>query len=411
MEVYKVGGCIRDYLLGQIPKDIDYIVVGSNEEEMIQLGFKKVGADFPVFLCKNTNQEYALARKEKKINKGYNGFISDTKAVSLEDDLVRRDLTINSMAISNKVEINKDFIIDPFGGISDLENRILRPVSSSFKDDPLRILRVARQRAQLSIFGKWTLDASIFDYAKELREELSFLTKERVHKELEKLFLDAIHPSIFFNTLRELNVLDVLFPQIYRMIGLEHNNMYHLEGDVYNHTMMAIDLATTVDSRFATLFHDIGKYSSFKLQGNFHQHTNEKLVNTELEDIFLKLSCTTKQKSLIKFVSINHHRFHKLYEKNLKESKIVDLLSLIREKEFLLNVLDSVEADNNGRISIDVFKENNLHKSQIVELWSIIRNYKLSFDITNLKGEEIKMRVREKKISLIKIKFQEQERC
>jgi tRNA nucleotidyltransferase (CCA-adding enzyme) len=188
MEVYKVGGCIRDYLLKKIPKDIDYVVVGSNEEEMVQLGFKKVGADFPVFLCTNTNEEYALARKEKKINKGYNGFISDTKAVSLEDDLLRRDLTINSMAISNKVEINKDFIIDPFGGISDLENRILRPVSSGFKDDPLRILRVARQRAQLSIFGRWTLDSSIFEYAKELREELSSLTRERVHKELEKLF-------------------------------------------------------------------------------------------------------------------------------------------------------------------------------------------------------------------------------
>ncbi len=202
-QVFLVGGAVRDVLLGIDPKDKDYVVVGMTEEQMLQLGFEQVGKDFPVFLHPHTKEEYALARKERKTSSGYNGFAVETKDVTLEEDLFRRDLTINAMAISRNGEI-----IDPYDGKSDLANGILRHVSNHFCEDPVRILRIARFSARYNF--------DIADTTKDLMSamiengEFDSLTAERVWKEFEKA-LSEKHLHRFFDALESINALEKVF--------------------------------------------------------------------------------------------------------------------------------------------------------------------------------------------------------
>ncbi|MED7788179.1 CCA tRNA nucleotidyltransferase [Francisella sp. 19X1-34] len=227
MKVYLVGGAVRDKLLGLPYKDKDWVVVGATEEQMLSRGYTKITASFPVFLDPKTKEEYALARAEKKVSKGYHGFeTSFSKYTTLEDDLKRRDLTINSMAIDTD-----NNIIDPFDGQQDIKDRVLRHTSEAFIEDPLRVIRLARFKAQLSAF-----DFSIALETKELvkklvrTDELSFLTKERLHIE----FIKALtNPKIFFETLNELDVLTKVFPTIKKLLSLIPNSVFL---DNYNYT-------------------------------------------------------------------------------------------------------------------------------------------------------------------------------
>lgn len=212
MKIYKVGGYVRDMALGLNPKDCDYVVVGSNEAEMLALNYEKVGADFPVFLHPETRDEYALARIERKTGSGYNGFSVCVDGVTLEQDLFRRDLTINAMAIDDN-----GFVIDPFGGMDDLVKQTLRHISEHFAEDPVRILRVARFSARYN-----------FDVAPETQKmmkemvkngEFDSLTQERVWKEFEKVFLEP-HLLNFFNVLKEINALE-------RLIGFNNNTDFN----------------------------------------------------------------------------------------------------------------------------------------------------------------------------------------
>lgn len=200
MNIYKVGGCVRDYLLGQEPKDIDYVVTNSSEKEMINLGYSQVGKDFPVFLNPENGFEYALARKERKTGNGYNGFSVDTENVSLEDDLYRRDLTINAMALDEN-----NNIIDPFNGQKDLKNKILKHVSTHFAEDPLRILRVARFSARYD----FSIHSDTINLMKKMvnNGEINHLVPERVWKEFEKV-LNERYIINFFNNLEQINALD-----------------------------------------------------------------------------------------------------------------------------------------------------------------------------------------------------------
>lgn len=216
MEKFVVGGAVRDYHMGLRPKDVDYVVVGSTPEEMLAAGFEQVGADFPVFLDKDGN-EYALARTERKTGRGYMGFETNhDTSVTLEDDLMRRDLTINAMA--HKVDgCDADgncsmTLVDPFGGLEDLQNKVLRHVSPAFADDPVRVLRLARFHAR---FGpEWVVSESTKEFCRDMATsgELEHLTRERVLKELEKA-LSEPYPSLFFQTLREVWALDVVLPE------------------------------------------------------------------------------------------------------------------------------------------------------------------------------------------------------
>ena len=209
MNIYRVGGCVRDRLLGIPQVDIDWVVTGATVEAMTSLGYKPIGKDFPVFLHPETRQEYALARRERKTAPGYRGFEFTTDAdITIEQDLLRRDLTINAMAENERGEL-----IDPYGGQADLEARILRHVSSAFSEDPVRVLRVARFAARFHHLG-FSVAAETADLIRQMGEsgELDALVAERVWSEMSRA-LNEPNPEVFFQTLRDCDVLGILFPE------------------------------------------------------------------------------------------------------------------------------------------------------------------------------------------------------
>lgn len=216
MKTYLVGGCVRDRLMGHAPKDIDYVVVGATPEEMLAKGFKQVGADFPVFLSPG-GEEFALARTERKSGRGYNGFVTDhSPNITVEEDLARRDLTINAMAVGPIEGLRaweSPALVDPFNGREDLKNKVLRHVSEAFADDPVRVLRLARFHARYG--SEWTVAPETMEFCREMVKngELAFLTKERVLKEMEKALSES-EPHLFFETLRECGALEVVFPEV-----------------------------------------------------------------------------------------------------------------------------------------------------------------------------------------------------
>ncbi|MDU6387488.1 MULTISPECIES: multifunctional CCA addition/repair protein [unclassified Pantoea] len=259
MKTYLVGGAVRDALLKLPVKDRDWVVVGATPEAMLAQGFQQVGRDFPVFLHPQSREEYALARTERKSGNGYTGFVTwSAPDVTLEQDLQRRDLTINAIAQRENGEL-----IDPFHGERDLQARLLRHVSDAFNEDPLRVLRVARFAARFA-----HLNFRIADETQALMRqmaasgELSHLTAERVWKETEKA-LTSRNPQVYFQTLRDCGALEVLFPELDRLFGIPAPAKWHPEIDTGVHTLMTLTLAASlsdeIDVRFATLFHDVGK--------------------------------------------------------------------------------------------------------------------------------------------------------
>jgi len=259
VKTYLVGGAVRDALLKLPVKDRDWVVVGATPEAMLAQGFQQVGRDFPVFLHPQSREEYALARTERKSGNGYTGFVTwSAPDVTLEQDLQRRDLTINAIAQRENGEL-----IDPFHGERDLQARLLRHVSDAFNEDPLRVLRVARFAARFA-----HLNFRIADETQALMRqmaasgELSHLTAERVWKETEKA-LTSRNPQVYFQTLRDCGALEVLFPELDRLFGIPAPAKWHPEIDTGVHTLMTLTMAASlsdeVDMRFATLFHDVGK--------------------------------------------------------------------------------------------------------------------------------------------------------
>lgn len=254
-KLYLVGGAVRDELMGICPQDKDYCVTGLSKED-IKKSFpeaKIVGKDFPVYIIDGC--EVALARREYKIANGYKGFeVKTSKEINIVEDLKRRDITINAIA----KDVLTEEIIDPFGGIQDIKNKIIRSVSSAFKEDPLRVYRVARFAAKLD----FAVEKDTIYMMKSLKNEMKYITSERVYEELKKA-LQTDKPSIFFNILKQADVLDVHFKEIYDLIGVVQPQKYHPEGDVYAHTMIVLDSVSKntpdVSVRFAALVHDLGK--------------------------------------------------------------------------------------------------------------------------------------------------------
>ncbi|CAN8142326.1 fused CCA tRNA nucleotidyltransferase/phosphohydrolase [uncultured Thiomicrorhabdus sp.] len=259
MQIYLVGGAVRDALLDIAVYDRDWVVVGATPQQMLDDGYQQVGKDFPVFLHPDSKEEYALARTERKQGSGYHGFeVFAEPSVTLEDDLIRRDLTINAMA-----QAEDGTIIDPYGGQQDLQNRVLRHVSDAFSEDPLRVLRVARFAAKLAPFG-FTLaqETKILMAQMVASGELAELTPERVWQEVVKV-LNSAEPSRFFEVLDEVGATEVLFPELHALHGVEQPEKHHPEGDVWVHTMLVLQQATKLSDdlavRFAALVHDLGK--------------------------------------------------------------------------------------------------------------------------------------------------------
>ncbi|MEN1728410.1 MAG: multifunctional CCA addition/repair protein, partial [Pseudomonadota bacterium] len=257
MEVYQVGGSVRDQLLGLESPDRDFVVVGSSPDAMLERGFKPVGRDFPVFLHPYSKDEYALARTERKSGHGYRGFhFHAGPEVTLEEDLMRRDLTVNAMALDADGQL-----IDPFDGRLDLVNRRLRHVSDAFVEDPLRVLRLARFATR---FSEFHIAPATLACCRTMVEsgELDHLVPERIWQETRRALMhDA--PSRFFDILREVGALAVVFPEIDALFGVPQTAQYHPEIDSGRHTLMVLDRSAELDAslavRYASLVHDLGK--------------------------------------------------------------------------------------------------------------------------------------------------------
>lgn len=283
---YLVGGAVRDAILKQSIKDEDYCVTGLTSEKFMKLfpNAHKRGKSFEVFDLEN--KEFALARKETKVGKGHKEFkIETNEDITIEEDLKRRDITINSIAQN---VITKE-IIDPFGGQEDLENGIIRATSEKFSEDPLRVYRVARIASIL----KFKVSPKTINMMRSLRDELNTLSKERVFVEFRKA-LASDKPSIFFNVLKDADVLDVHFKQVYDLIGAIQPIKYHPEGDSYNHTMLTLDNSAKITSdvkiRFCTLVHDLGKGQTPK-EMYPHHYNHEQRGVAPLKELCKTLGC------------------------------------------------------------------------------------------------------------------------
>lgn len=349
MKIYLVGGAVRDKLLGLTPHERDWVVVGATPQQMLEQGFKQVGRDFPVFLHSDTHEEYALARTERKTAPGYKGFAFHADSdVTLEQDLLRRDLTINAIA-----EDEQGNVIDPYHGAKDIEQRILRHVSPAFSEDPVRILRVARFAARFAYLG--------FQVAPETLElmqsmvasgEVDALVAERVWKELDTA-LATQSPQQFFITLRQCTALDTLFPEIARLFGVPQPEKHHPEIDTGVHTLMVLEqcarLTPDTITRFAALTHDLGKGVTPREEWPKHLNHEENsvpLINAMCD----RYRIPNNYRELAIHVARFHLHCHRALELRantlLKLFKDVDAL---RRADRFRQFLTACEADARGR--------------------------------------------------------------
>ena len=349
MQIYLVGGAVRDRLLGLEVKDRDYVVVGTTPEQMVAQGYKPVGADFPVFLHPQTKEEYALARTERKSGRGYKGFTVYTAPdVTLEDDLRRRDLTINAMA-----ESQDGTLIDPFGGADDLRNGILRHVSPAFAEDPVRVLRVARFAARYAGRGFQVADTTLALMRKMVESgEVDHLVAERVWAETEGALAEQA-PQRFFETLRECGALARVFPEIEVLFGVPQPPKYHPEVDTGLHTMMVLAQATRLSAdtrvRFAALVHDLGKGKTPEAEWPKHRGHEERGVEL-VNKLCQRLRVPNDYRELAVIVARYHLRCHRASE--LRAATILSTLEAIdafRRPERVEPFLLACEADMRGR--------------------------------------------------------------
>lgn len=368
--IYAVGGFVRDYILGIKSADIDYVAVGYKPEDFNHL--QKVGTDFPVFLT-GENDELALARTEQTTGAGYKDFSWETDKVTLEEDLSRRDLTINAMAVH---ETGVDGftpsvdVIDPFNGQGDIQKRTLRHVSDAFKDDPVRVLRLARLRAKLPGFWRIAAETKVLVYS--MRDQLGALTKERVWKEVYRA-MDK-NPHIFFETLFELGVLDVIFPEIYELTTLKEGSKWHMEASVFTHTMSMLEVAEesnfSITTKLAALYHDIAKPHCYRTFGNGAGHEDVDLVAPRI-----KLAMPVSMRKDVILLVANHIKIAKLEE--IKLSKQVKLLESYRRggEKLLEKQIQLLMLDDNCRETIGDERLPQKYFSRILEKFRAIQGY------------------------------------
>jgi tRNA nucleotidyltransferase (CCA-adding enzyme) len=353
MEVYLVGGAVRDEQLGLPVKERDWCVVGATPDVLLSKGYRQVGKDFPVFLHPETNEEYALARTERKTAAGYHGFKFDASPdVTLEQDLSRRDLTVNAMARDRDGDL-----IDPFNGSADLEDRVLRHVSVAFSEDPVRILRTAKFRARFDSLG-FELAAETLDLMKAMVSagEADALRPERVWQETEAALAGA-DPQVYFKVLRDCGALAVVFPEVDAMFGVPQPPEWHPEIDSGLHTMMVLEqaaqLSEEVEVRFAALVHDLGKASTPKSElprHHGHEARSVKLVHRLSDRLRVPRAC----RELGALVAEYHAHCHRAFE--LKPStilKVLHKLDAFRRPGRFENFLLACEADARGRTGFE----------------------------------------------------------
>ncbi len=349
MRVYLVGGAVRDRLLGLPVHERDWVVVGATPEELLRLGYEPVGREFPVFLHPVTHEEHALARLERKVGPGYRGFTTQfAPSVTLEEDLKRRDLTINAMA-----QDESEAIIDPHGGQRDLEARVLRHVSEAFVEDPVRILRVARFAARYASLGFRVADETL-DLMRRMTQEgeARTLVPERVWAETERA-LGESRPEVYFETLRACGALAVIFPEIDALFGVPQPPRWHPEIDTGVHVMLALryaaDHAAPSTVRFAVLTHDLGKAATPKAGWPSHPGHEEFGVPL-IEDLCERLRIPNAHRELAVLGARHHTLVHRALE--LKPATVLKLLEncdALRRPERFGELLFTCEADARGR--------------------------------------------------------------
>lgn len=353
MDIYLVGGAVRDAQLGITVKDQDWVVVGATPEKMTSQGYQAVGQDFPVFLHPKTKQEYALARTERKAGKGYKGFTCySAPDVTLEQDLLRRDLTINAIAQAPNGDL-----IDPFNGLNDLNNKVLRHVSEAFVEDPLRVLRVARFTARFHYLGFSIAPETMSLMTQIVKSgELNALTPERVWMEWEKS-LSCDDPQIFLEILRECGALKVILPEVDDLFGVPQPEKWHPEIDTGIHTLMvakqAAKLSSSLPVRLAAQLHDLGKgitpteeWPSHKM----HCHTGLKLI----KEVCQRQKVPNEFRDLALLVCEHHSNVHRAQElRPATFIKILDKMDSWRKPERLEQVLLCCQADHAGRKGLE----------------------------------------------------------
>ena len=315
MQVYLVGGAVRDRLLGLAVHERDWVVVGALPQELERAGYRPVGREFPVFLHPDTHEEYALARLERKVGPGYRGFTTQfSPEVTLEEDLKRRDLTVNAMA-----EEADGSVIDPYGGRADLEARVLRHVSDAFIEDPVRILRVARFAARYASLGFRVADETLALMKRMTADgEVAALVPERVWQETERA-LGESRPDVYFEVLRACGALAVIFPEIDALYGVPQPPRWHPEVDTGVHVMLALryaaDHAAPATVRFAALTHDLGKARTPRERWPSH-HGHEELGVPLIEAMCARLKVPNDQRELALLTARNHTLVHRAAELN-----------------------------------------------------------------------------------------------
>ncbi len=353
MQIYLVGGAVRDKLLNLPIRDKDWVVVGSNARMMKEQGYLQVGKGFPVFLHPETKQEYALARTERKVGAGYLGFEFDaSESVTLEQDLMRRDLTINAIAESDAGEI-----IDPYNGRQDIDDRMLRHVSEAFAEDPLRVLRVAKFAARFADLG-FKVAAETLQLMKDIVRsgEMDALVRERVWSEIEEA-MGGPAPDVFISLLRECGALESLLPEVDRLFGVPQPAKYHPEVDTGVHILLSLQQAVRLSDdpavRYATLVHDVGKGVTDKDKWPSH-HGHETLGLTLLLEISARLHVPNEFSKLAALVCEHHTKLHRIDE--LRPStllKLIEALDGFRRPERVQKFLLACEADARGRTGLE----------------------------------------------------------
>jgi tRNA nucleotidyltransferase (CCA-adding enzyme) len=360
MQTYLVGGAIRDALLGHPGSDRDWVVVGATPEEMVAKGFLPVGRDFPVFLHPKTREEYALARTERKSAPGYRGFtIHAAPDVTLEQDLARRDLTVNAIALpanrTANAAIDTAHLIDPFHGRRDLERKLLRHVTDAFREDPVRILRVARFAARFTDFGVAPETMAL------MREmvaagEVDALVPERVWQELARGLMEA-RPSRMFEVLRDCGALAVLLPELDRLWGVPQPAAHHPEIDTGAHLMLVLDMAARLEAplsvRFACLVHDLGKGTTppeLLPRHIGHEQRSVELLRTVCE----RWRVPVELRELAEVVAREHGNIHRSGELGAQAlMRLLERCDAFRKPERFDQALLACECDARGRLGLE----------------------------------------------------------
>ena len=355
MQIYMVGGAVRDRLLGLPVHDRDWVVVGATPEQMVAQGFLPVGRDFPVFLHPQTREEYALARTERKSGRGYRGFVVQASPdVTLEEDLARRDLTINSIAESADTAGVRG-LFDPYNGQKDLHHRVLRHVTDAFREDPVRILRVARFAAR---FTDFSVAPETMALMRDMVDggEVDALVPERVWQELSRGLMEA-QPSRMLTVLRDCGALQRLLPEVARLWGVPQRAEYHPEVDTGIHLMMVLDMAARLAAplpvRFACLTHDLGKgttHTDVLPRHIGHEERSARLLKGLAERLRVPTDC----RELADVVAREHGNIHRSETLNAAATvRLLERCDAIRKPQRFAQVLQACECDARGRLGFE----------------------------------------------------------